>query len=85
VPTDKKDRKEDDPPFLKISNSALKHVKRGWYREAVIEKKTTSGSKYKIQYSTWRDKNRLCLFTRSVSVPATVTPLNVIKMEMHED
>jgi len=59
MPTDKKDRKGDDPPFLKLSNGALKYVKRGWYREAVIEKKTTSCSKYKIQCSTWRDKKQV--------------------------
>jgi len=44
VPTEKKLRRGHDPPFLKLSNGALENVKRGWYREAVIEKKSKSGS-----------------------------------------
>ena len=36
---------------------------RGWYREAVIEMKTTHGKSYYIQCTTWRDKKQVCFLS----------------------
>ena len=36
ISTDKKSREDEDIPFLKLSNGARNGVKRGWYREAVL-------------------------------------------------
>ena len=43
LPTDKKSCEDEDIPFLKISNGAQMGVKRGWFREAVLKLKTTTG------------------------------------------
>ena len=48
APTDKKSRADSDF-FLRLSRGAKDSVKRGWFREAVLEMKTPSGKKYYIQ------------------------------------
>jgi len=64
-PTDKKSRQDEDIPFLKLSNGARLGVKRGWFREAVIKLKSTSGKHYYIQCTTWRDKKQVCFLHNS--------------------
>ena len=65
VPTDKKLRSGEDFPFLKLSNGARDSVGRGWFREAVIQLKAPSGTKYYIQATTWRDKKQVCFLSTS--------------------
>ena len=60
LPTDKKSREDEDIPFLKLSNGVRLGVKRGWFREAVLKLKTTTGKSYYLQYTTWRDKKQVC-------------------------
>ena len=64
-PTDKKSREDYDIPFLKLSNGARDGVKRGWFREAVIELKTPTGKSYYLQCTTWRDKKQVCFLHNS--------------------
>jgi hypothetical protein len=56
--TKKKSRTADDFPFAKLSNGALKKVKRGWTRIArrkvVKENRTTP--LYTVQATVWKDK-----------------------------
>lgn len=63
APTDKKSRADYDFPFLRLSRGARDSVKRGWFREAVLEMKTTTGKKYYIQATTWRDKKQVCFLS----------------------
>jgi hypothetical protein len=63
APTDKKSRSDEDFPFLRLSRGARDSVKRGWFREAVLELKTPSGKKYYIQATTWRDKKQVCFLS----------------------
>eukprot|EP00956_Cyclotella_meneghiniana_P022021 scaffold40902_cov50-Cyclotella_meneghiniana.AAC.1 len=63
APTDKKSRSDEDFPFLRLSRGAKDSVKRGWFREAVLELKTPSGKKYYIQATTWRDKKQVCFLS----------------------
>ena len=60
--TGKKYHQYHDIPFLKLSKGALREVKRGWFREAVIEMKTPTGKKF--QCTTWCDKKHV-LFLHS--------------------
>jgi hypothetical protein len=59
TPTDKKTRSRRDVPFLKLSNGARNSVPGGWYREAVLEMKTSTGKRFFIQCTTWRDKKQV--------------------------
>ena len=59
TPTDKISRQDEDVPFLKLSAGGLAECQRGWYREAYIEMKSTTGKKYCIQCTTWRDKKQV--------------------------
>ena len=59
VPTEKKDRKVDDPPFLKLLIGALKSAKRCWFCEATVKKKTKHSSKHKMQCSVWHNKKQV--------------------------
>ena len=63
TPTDKKSRADEDIPFLKLSNGARNMIPRGWFREAVIELRTSSGKKYCVQCTTWRDKKQVVFLT----------------------
>ena len=58
-PTDKKSREDEDNSFLKLLNGARLGVKRGWFREAVLKLKTTTGKSYYLQCTTWRDKKQV--------------------------
>ena len=69
-PTDKKSRQDLDVPFLKLSEGARNKVERGWYREAVIKMKTSTGKTYYIQCTTWRDRKQV-MFISSNRVGAT--------------
>lgn len=65
TPTEKKARTDEDIPFLKLSNGALKDVERGWYREAVLP--LMDGAKrYYTQCTTWRDKKQVCFLSNNV-------------------
>ena len=80
TPTDKKSRANEDVPFLKLSNGALRDVERGWFREAVLEKKTPTGKRYCIQCSTWRDKKQVMfLHTNLVGATESVTVKRHVK------
>ncbi len=57
--TKKKGHVGEDIPFAKLSGGALRDVKRGWFREAVLEKNTKTGKRYCIQATTWRDKKQV--------------------------
>ena len=63
--TDKKSRADEDFPFLKLSNGARDGVKRGWFREAVLERRVgrKRGKKYFILATTWRDKKQVCFLS----------------------
>ena len=61
--TDKKSRADYDFPFLRLSRGACDSIKRGWFREAVLEMKTPTGKKYYIQATTWRDKKQVCFLS----------------------
>eukprot|EP00956_Cyclotella_meneghiniana_P022924 scaffold43919_cov42-Cyclotella_meneghiniana.AAC.1 len=63
APTDKKSRSDEDFPFLRLSRGARDSVKRGWFREAVLELRTPTGKKYYIQATTWRDKKQVCFLS----------------------
>ena len=56
--TKKKSRSADDFPFAKLSNGALKKVKRGWTRTArrKITKKNQTTPMYTVQATVWKDK-----------------------------
>ncbi|KAL9183005.1 hypothetical protein ACHAXT_004792, partial [Thalassiosira profunda] len=69
-PTDKKSRADYDIPFLKLSRGALGEVKRGWFREAVIEMKTLTGKTCYIQCTTWKDKKQV-VFLNSNEIGAS--------------
>ena len=74
TPTDKKARADEDIPFLKLSNGARNGVERGWFREAVIKMKTSSGKVYYIQCTTWRDKKQVCfLSTNTIGASQGIT------------
>jgi len=68
--TDKKERKDHDIPFLKLSNGALMSVKRGWFREATLEMKTRNGRRYVIKCTTWRDKKQVTFLHTHVVGPS---------------
>jgi len=73
VPTEKKARGRKDPPFLKLSNGALRKVERGWFREAVMKvKEKARGNSYFIQCTTWRDKKQV-MFVHTKAVGRTET------------
>ncbi len=57
--TDKKGCNGDNIPFKKLSQGALHEVTCGWFREAIIWKKTSRGKKYAIQSTTWHDKKQV--------------------------
>ena len=61
--TDKKSRADSDFPFLRLSRGARDSVKRGWFREAVLELTTPRGKKYYVQATTWRDKKQVCFLS----------------------
>ena len=61
--SDKKSRADLDFPFLKLSRGARDSVKRGWFREAIIELKSPSGKIYYIQATTWKDKKQVCFLS----------------------
>ena len=65
VPSEKKHREKEDFPFLKLSNGARNSVARGWFREAVLELKSPTGTTYYIQATTWRDKKQVCFVSTS--------------------
>ena len=44
---------------MKLSNGALKKIKRGWYREAVVQENGRCGEIYCIQCTTWNDKKQV--------------------------
>ena len=58
--TKNKSRTADDFPFAKLSNGALKKVKRGWKRMArrkIINENQRSGCRlYTVQATVWKDK-----------------------------
>jgi len=69
TPTDKKSRRDHDVPFLRLSNGGLKEVKRGWFREAVIEiEHKRKRSRYFIQCTTWKDKKPFTQIPSSFSL-----------------
>ncbi len=67
VQTDKKGRSGDDVPFNKLSQDALREVPRCWFHEAILWKKMSTGNKYAIQATTWRDKKQV-LFLHTTNV-----------------
>ena len=69
TPTDKKSRTDEDFPFLKLSNGALKDVERGWYREAALVLKDRL-KKFYLQATTWRDKKQVCFLSNNVVGPS---------------
>lgn len=60
TPTDKKARQDLDVPFLKLSRRAKDSVPRGWFREAVVTLKTSTGKTYRVQHTAWKDKKQVC-------------------------
>ena len=60
TPTEKKVDVIMTSLFLRLSNGGLKEVKRGWFREAVIEiKNRPKRRRYFIQCTTWKDKKQV--------------------------
>ena len=55
VPPEKKHQEKEDFPFLKLSSRACNLVARGWFREAVLKLKLSTGTTYYIQATIWRD------------------------------
>ena len=51
LPVDKKSQKDEDIPFIKLSNGARLGVEHGWFREAVFQLKSPTGKTYYIQCS----------------------------------
>ena len=68
---EKKQRADEDVPFLKLSNGARNMLTRGWFREAYIKMTTRRPKRnYYIQCTTWRDKNQV-MFLSSKKVGAS--------------
>ena len=59
TPTQKVSRQDNDVPFHQLSPGALLAAGRGWFREAVIEKVTSTGKKFWIQCNNWIDKKQV--------------------------
>ncbi len=55
----------DDIPFNKLSQGALCEVTCGWFREAIIWKKTSRAKKFAIQATTLCDKKQFFFFTQT--------------------
>ena len=72
VTTDKKDRSDDDPPFLKLSNGALDSIERGWYRESTLKVKVPGQRHFYIQYTTWKDKKQVMFLHTNMVSPSTI-------------
>jgi len=72
VPTDKKDRNDDDPPFLKLSNGALDSIERGWYRESSLKVKAPGRRNFFIQCTTWKDKKQVMFLHTNMVGPSTI-------------
>ena len=73
-PTNRKACADKDITFLKLSNGARNGVKRGWFHEAVIKMRTSSGRIYCIQCTTWRDKKQVCfLSTNTIGASRGIT------------
>ena len=70
TPTDKKSRQDEDFPFLKLSNGARLGVKRGWFREAVLQRVTATGKNiiFRLQLGEIRSRFVFYLPTASVAV-----------------
>ena len=66
VPTDKKQRADEDVPFVKLSNGARNKLPRGWFREAYIKLTTPPPRKtHYIQCTTWRDKKQVMFLSNN--------------------
>jgi len=72
VPTDKKNRSDDDPPFLKLSNGALDSIERGWYRESTLKVKVPRQRHFYIQCITWKDKKQVMFLHTNMVGPSTI-------------
>ena len=59
VTKDSKERTENSIPFRKLSNGALKKVKRGWMRKATLPVVMKNNEKYHLQCTTWKDKKQV--------------------------
>ena len=57
--TKKKSRTADDFPFHKISNSALKKVKRGYKRQATQQIMKDSRHIFTVQATSWKDRKQV--------------------------
>ncbi len=69
--TKKKSRTADDFPFAKLSNGALKKVKRGWKQMARLKVANNNRRNlYTVQATVWKDK-KLVGFLHNHLVDAT--------------
>jgi hypothetical protein len=59
TPTQKVARQDDDVPFHQLSAGAVATAGRGWFREAVIERVTSTGKKFWIQCTSWIDRKQV--------------------------
>ncbi len=62
VPTEKKQRADEDVPFVKLSNM----LSQGWLREAYIKMTASRPRKtHYIQCTTWRDKKQVMFLSNN--------------------
>ena len=59
VPTDKKTCVHYAILFCKLLNGAKNEVRRGWFREAVLECFARGNKQYYIETTTWCDKKQV--------------------------
>ena len=78
MPTDKKDRSDDDSPFLKLSNGALDSIERGWYRESTLKVKVPGQRHFYIQCTTWKDKKQVMFLHTNMVGPSTILITSLI-------
>ena len=56
-------RTPEDPPFDKLSTTALASVPRGWMRSASRKFRTKSGLIFAVQFVTWKDRKQVTFLT----------------------
>ena len=66
VPTDKKQRADEDVPFIKLSIGARNMLSRGWFQEAYTKMTASRPRKtHYIQCTTWRDKKQVMFLSNN--------------------
>jgi hypothetical protein len=59
-----------DVPFHLLSSDALHPIEHGWFCEAAVQQKRSTGKTYYIQCISWKDKKQV-MFLHTIDIRAS--------------